>query len=1050
MSFMATLIFLSVVLITHGKREILDKRDHSHKPLAELYSFSIWKRTLKECLKDIFVLMLSILIIPTLVVIPQAWTVLKESPYNRVTLMVNLLGQGLFFIMTLPFIGAFPVILITSYRMEGLFIEVSLKGAWLFPLMCFTTLIRIVLDLPFVLLGLMVLLSHRHQKIRSILSLREQEYWIKKRVSEQFLLLLLDLPFFLLCIPTLITIYKLPSFWEILTTPLRNNLSFLEDLSKKITLLRLTLDVADDLFSMFFLFPVVVLWAPSRSCILAKHCKYLLKRGLLVNEIRKFFRKGLKRCEWLNILLVIFNFWKIPFLWTPYNQLRVDYQEIPPSGAPPGLENDADVDGADELIEESELLKQEENFNRDCDLPKKIEQLAIEGVKDVITGTWVMFFIMYIWIPRINSNHRLMEQLSFKQQRSYMRNWTGHYLMTFLGFVLIVPLGVFFWRIPTYFSERKRRSELLRDQELLEDQNVELALRDPHVDGVARVPRNMSDVNDDNDSEEELCKELVGARLLRMAKRQRKRAQLHLSSILECLFHAIGDIIILPFIVTCCFTFLYLRDFFNLMAIVIDDREVFKGYQITSEIKRRLCVVRLCGELLLDILALSFSIVLLVTFWRIPFTWGIFSKNGHVNKSGAPPSYTISLRNCIFISFKEFLKDLPVAPFVLLGAVVGPWRIPALIQAYKQQTQRIPSCPSYAKVHYNRSQFIGILVTIIIMDWVTLFLSVFLMLSIVHTSRLIDVFKQKAAPVLWSAKRSNFFHRNFDTELHGTVIFLALIMLLDLIACSLVPIIMCLGLRIPHLYRRLRQLYDRERQIKLEKKMILEAASLADHDGNKQATLGTISHNCLYVLAEHLDIVSISNLAQTHKRFNSILDHRCVWKAQYENAWKPIIRKLKLGRVGLLPKYKEVCVKAFCQRKMEQAAVVLSESDRDYKFGYRMVIFDEIFMSLLNIPHYLSFPCKLLGYLFYATNVPKWLWVLTRRLDSTVVSLRRHPSHPVYDFDTLTKLNDPYRIQQAVSLTTFCILLELERVAVVVNTYPLKGVATILDRAITW
>eukprot|EP00826_Nyctotherus_ovalis_P045143 TRINITY_DN4957_c0_g1_i2.p1 TRINITY_DN4957_c0_g1~~TRINITY_DN4957_c0_g1_i2.p1 ORF type:complete len:547 (+),score=49.04 TRINITY_DN4957_c0_g1_i2:99-1739(+) len=205
--------------------------------------------------------------------------------------------------------------------------------------------------------------------------------------------------------------------------------------------------------------------------------------------------------------------------------------------------------------------------------------------------------------------------------------------------------------------------------------------------------------------------------------------------------------------------------------------------------------------------------------------------------------------------------------------------------------------------------------------------------------------------------------------LHKVIIKNCGLILLDCLQLVQILIVMVLMVQFPSLCKRLYRVY---KKMQAEKKVISDIQKASKERPTQGKTLMSLSYNVLATVLNFLDIHDILRFEQLTKKARDVTKMPRVWRNLYNSRytkWAPLPKDLNN------PDYKHYCIKGNnTEVDARRGEYKLTEEMRDYLLGPRFIICEELFYSLLKIPHLFMLPVKLLAYLLYRTR-KVLLWI---------------------------------------------------------------------------
>lgn len=96
---------------------------------------------------------------------------------------------------------------------------------------------------------------------------------------------------------------------------------------------------------------------------------------------------------------------------------------------------------------------------------------------------------------------------------------------------------------------------------------------------------------------------------------------------------------------------------------------------------------------------------------------------------------------CIYVSFREAIKDIPFAILVVLMLVLFPWRFNYLWNIVKDQHERVPIIMRNGRINVpgKRRYILQLFWTIIKTDFACILLNILLILSVYKIKRVVQL-----------------------------------------------------------------------------------------------------------------------------------------------------------------------------------------------------------------------------------------------------------------------------------------------------------------------
>jgi len=139
-----------------------------------------------------------------------------------------------------------------------------------------------------------------------------------------------------------------------------------------------------------------------------------------------------------------------------------------------------------------------------------------------------------------------------------------------------------------------------------------------------------------------------------------------------------------------------------------------------------------------DYICVIETILIVLTFIRLPFFYFLIQKNFRKNKG-------LSIHQCVHITFKEMIKDLPFFFLGIIVLMIAPWRVYSIMKIVKSVKERIPSFDHEDKTKIkvtSKRKFIWILfLKVLAYDYINIIMITILFLSIYKAKVALKVLK---------------------------------------------------------------------------------------------------------------------------------------------------------------------------------------------------------------------------------------------------------------------------------------------------------------------
>ncbi|CDW72139.1 UNKNOWN [Stylonychia lemnae] len=446
---------------------------------------------------------------------------------------------------------------------------------------------------------------------------------------------------------------------------------------------------------------------------------------------------------------------------------------------------------------------------------------------------------------------------------------------------------------------------------------------------------------------------------------------------------------------------------------------------------KRKSIVRQFKQSLSDFIAFVFMILILITGVRALYLIVILSVNGHLtrfnpfirritkspliiikllqietklaNKSEEfnQNEQYLSIKECIWLSLIELVMDLLVLPFIIAHFIFIPWRYKEIFNLAVSQFERIPT-QRVKKVQYMREiengkvpkrvQVVGQLIMYIAIDYLTVFLSIILVVTGWRAVNTIE---------FWFNHFRYRFSKNHevkqfmetiikDKSLVGQILNEFKQLLIDSFFFTLTLLVIIQVRRVKSLKLRLQDIYEKKK-VRKEIQTLNYLARVKqfsqslkkqnqDIDNNQidkkievKKTINDLSKNVMSVLLPFLPHNEILKLEQTSKKMLIMGHHWPVWKNIYQeqhtkNQLIPELHKYMNFVEQENNDYRSACKRSFIYLKNNVAPEIPSEL-LDYTKGSQIVIVEELVYSLHEISRIYQYPIKFMdNFMSQATN----------------------------------------------------------------------------------
>jgi hypothetical protein len=162
-----------------------------------------------------------------------------------------------------------------------------------------------------------------------------------------------------------------------------------------------------------------------------------------------------------------------------------------------------------------------------------------------------------------------------------------------------------------------------------------------------------------------------------------------------------------------------------------------------------------------------------------------------------------------------------------------------------------------------------------------------------------------------------------------------------------------LVIRAQSLYTRVKRYRDYKMKKLIEKEMLTKyVPKKSDAVG-----LNSLTWDVYGNMSSYLAIDDMARLALVNPKYKRLNDVDSYWEAQFNANWKSRYTDTQADK-----SYKDKCITAFKQDKASKAKKALSQEERDILFGLYYIFYEEFLLSLMDSPHILLIPIKLLTF----------------------------------------------------------------------------------------
>lgn len=203
-------------------------------------------------------------------------------------------------------------------------------------------------------------------------------------------------------------------------------------------------------------------------------------------------------------------------------------------------------------------------------------------------------------------------------------------------------------------------------------------------------------------------------------------------------------------------------------------------------------VIRCLKRGLKDWLSALGGLLLLCTIWRLPFFYFILKRNGHIDNQRTV--HSLSVKQCLIRTFKEWIKDLPFIPFALLLIIATPWRIPRIFSVLTGFSMNFPRSNDFSPLMRLRLEMLYTALGKFLLDYVTIVLMLVLFLTGWRAITALKVF-------ISHVKRS-YSGEKISRSLVSKILHQVLQLLIDALMLVLMLLIVVLLVKLPQFFRR--------------------------------------------------------------------------------------------------------------------------------------------------------------------------------------------------------------------------------------------------------
>ena len=366
------------------------------------------------------------------------------------------------------------------------------------------------------------------------------------------------------------------------------------------------------------------------------------------------------------------------------------------------------------------------------------------------------------------------------------------------------------------------------------------------------------------------------------------------------------------------------------------------------------------------------SLIIAITLWKIPLTLKVLRINGRLRRDTrddellteldkiklerARKKAYMTIHQCIIYSFISLVLDIPLILISIIVAIICPWRIKGIYETIIKPDDRIPTKFFIRKLtSFKRIRELFTMIIILIADLLLLPGTLFLLVTIWRSGEVWSAFKHYI--FLKNKELSTKFKELFS--LHKIIFKNCALIVLDLLQLIQILLVMVLMLHFPSLCRRLYRVY---KVMMAEKKVLADIAKAQEEKSTQGKTLMSMSYNILGTVLTYLDLKDILQFESVSKKALDVTKIPKVWRNLYEILYAKLA---PLPKDLNNPDYKYYCIKGYQIELKAKKETLISEEMRDYLLGPRFIICEELFHSLLKIPHLLILPIKLLAFALY-------------------------------------------------------------------------------------
>ena len=311
----------------------------------------------------------------------------------------------------------------------------------------------------------------------------------------------------------------------------------------------------------------------------------------------------------------------------------------------------------------------------------------------------------------------------------------------------------------------------------------------------------------------------------------------------------------------------------------------------------------------------------------------------------------------ILDNFVILLREIALLPLFIVLCILSPWNIYIFIRFL------------YSELLISKLRYLGKMLKVTFLDFITIILCVILLLSVIKTASVLRLLYYTLRMKLNSNQEiSSIYHIHYKGKLRHDLINMIKLLYNMIIIIVLFILNMILITNIPSTIRRTNRFFKREvnKDIYIISKIINSYAKKKDNEFISHMKFQSLSTNDICCLTEFLTPKDLFRLTLTNRSLHLKLNANLIWKNQYENYFKKVL--LKYGRNEVLSSITEEDItsyKSLCKTLSKNSVTkVFTEEERDKLVGLKFVLIEEIVMSLIRFPHLLFIPFKILGLIY--------------------------------------------------------------------------------------